>query len=408
MGSETPYRGMAPAALSHLSRLVGGAFLFILLARAWSPELFGYFALHHALAALLGLIAGFGFPTMLLREVGAKPTGSRLLLEQAMRAQAVPAAAAALMAAGIAVVAADACLLGLLFAASLALNLAECAGGALRGLCRHRREAAATGLGNALALLLPCAVLPFSSAPESVAAALLAARIVQCTALLLVLRPIIGAAPPDSERPTLGTALRSASPYAAEAMAVGLLLQVDTLFVGYALGERAVGIYQAGVRFVVLALIIAQAASGIFVPRLAARMQMRESFGPLYRQLRNALVLYGIALAVPFLLVGEILVQLVYAPDYAPLVQLMPLFGVLVLVRCIAAIPGIALLAAGEQSFRARLTIGTAALYLLLALMAVQLFGLSGAILANAAPVALLGTIYRDRMRARFGARLQA
>ena len=393
---------IALAGASQLARLLATAVLFILLARLWPPAQFGQFALLNALAMLLGLIAGFGFPTLLMRQVGLDRASVRARFATALRVQTVLAVPCGLLAAGLVLVGAveDGILFAALLAAALLFQATETLHGAFRGLGRFEAEAGAAAVGNLLFFLLPGAAALTWPSPHPAAVAMAIARLLQLAIALWLGRRFPAGA---GDRQTATAAAIAALPYAAEAVLAGLLLQADVIVVAMLLGDAAAGLYQAGSRLVLLALLFAQAVANATVPSLAAGLADGGG-NAVYRPVRRILALYGAAGFLLLALAGDVVVAALYGPAYAALGPVMPLFGLVILARCLAAGPGILLIAAGEQAARAALGAATGLLYLALAVPAALGLGIGGVALANAGTMALLGLLYHRRVRARLGA----
>src|SRR5690606_26758956 len=174
---------------------------------------------------------------------------------------------------------------------------------------------------------LPGAAALIWPSPHRPAVAMAIARLLQLASGLWLGRSFpVGA----GDRQTATSAAVAALPYAAEAVLSGLLLQADVIVVAMLLGDAAAGLYQAGSRLVLLALLFAQAVANVTVPSLAA-----GGGNAVYRPTRRMLTLYGAAGFLLLTLAGDRLAAALYGPAYAALGPVMPLFGLVILARCL-------------------------------------------------------------------------
>ena len=89
---------LALSMLSHGMRFLANAVLLMLLARLWTPEIFGTFAFANAVAAILGLVCGWGFSQQVMRGAAAEPARAGGTVGAAVLAQATLAPVLVLLA----------------------------------------------------------------------------------------------------------------------------------------------------------------------------------------------------------------------------------------------------------------------------------------------------------------------
>ncbi len=257
---------------------------------------------------------------------------------------------------------------------------------------RFDAEARASTFGNGVFFGAGVAAALVFPGEETVALALFAGRLAHASGAFILLRAVT-AAPGSTGVGALDT-LRAGAVFAGESVATGAFLQIDTVVVKLLLGEAAAGAYQAGVRFVVVALVAAQALAGFFVPSLVARLGDRTGFA---REARRVFVVFaglGCTFLLAFAMWGDGIALAVYGPGYAQTAALAPLLGLLVCVRCLAAGAGIVLLAAGAQTWRLLATLVAMGAYLAAAAIIGARFGLEGLLAVNVGALAVLLGIY--------------
>ena len=380
--------------LSHGMRFLANAVLLIVLARLWAPAAFGTFAYANAVAVLLGLVAGWGLVQKAMRDTAVAPAGAGAAVRGAVLAQAALLPACVAAAALLAWIGQgpDAHLLLPLFGACVALNLAETAAAACRGIGRFDAEAQASVVGNGVYFAAGAGTALASGDLTAVAWAMFAGRVVHALAGFAILHRA-GIDPRASPGGPVDS-LRGGAVFAGEAILIGAFLQIDTVLVKLLLGDAAAGSYQAGIRFVVVALVVAQALAGMFVPVLVARLADRAAFGRLARRVVLTFALFGGACLLLFGIWGGQVTLAVYGADYAATARLAPLFGALVFLRCLAAGMGIVLMAAGEQAWRLVATLAALLSYLAGAAVIGAGLGLDGLVAANLAAVSILFVLY--------------
>lgn len=393
-GHRMRVSGVLLSFVSHGARFLANAVLLMVLARLWGPEQFGGFAYATAVAALLGLVGGWGLSQKTMRDAAVDPARAGAQVRSGVVAQCllVPPLLVAVLAIGSFGIGPPPDLLLPLFGAFVALNLAETAAAACRGIGRFDAEARASAFGNGVFFVAGVAAALILPGQEAVALALFAGRLAHAAGAFLMLRAVT-AAPGSAGAGALET-LRAGAVFAGESVATGAFLQVDTVVVKLVLGEAAAGAYQAGVRFVVVALVAAQAVAGVFVPSLVARLGDRPAFALQARRVFAVFAGLGCAFLVAFAAWGDGIVLAVYGGDYAQTAALAPLLGVLVCVRCLAAGAGIVLLAAGAQTWRLLATLAAMGTYVAAAAIVGPRLGLEGLVAVNVGALAVLLGLY--------------
>lgn len=130
---------------------------------------------------------------------------------------------------------------------------------------------------------------------------------------------------------------------------------LDAVLLGIVLNFESVGVYQAGARFYQGAALLPPIFAGVFLPRLARAVGDRAIFESLVRKLYWSSGVTAVLIAIGFSL-SVFGIHLIYPdPSLALVGVLMPWFGLLVLIRFIAASQGITVTALGGQMVRAKL-----------------------------------------------------
>lgn len=345
-------------AVSVGSRLLVGLLLFLLLARLWGPAQFGLFSFVFSFSALLVLVVDFGFAVYLLREVAARPDEAARLIAEALRAKlALMLMAFTLLAvAGWAIgpAALPPTLLAPLFLAALAMSFADFFVAPLRALGRYDLEAGLVTLANALQFILAGTVAWQGGSPMAVGWAMLGSRLAYLALALwatgkvvpqLRLRDRVANSP-------LST-LRRAWPYGVDGMLTTAWNQLDVVAVRVLFGTQAVGLYSAGQKIVLGVSALAPVVGNVMIPRLArASAQGDPRFWRIAAKTAALLIATGATFATPLLVWPDEVAGLLFGPSYAQLTTLLPLFGVVLLVRFGGAAAGVLMTSVGLQAKR--------------------------------------------------------
>ena len=387
-------------ALSTALRLLTGVVVFIVMARMWGPERFGTFMYWFTATSLSGLIVDYGFGQQLMREIGHDKTQTRRLLSGVFSAKYLLTAGMVSLFGLVSLSpwgqTQPLALFWVLLLACVASSFADTLNAAFRGLGQYHEETVIAAWVNFLHFGLVLGLLVLDYGVVAVATGFLISRILF---LLLALRAYKRLVPVDdsvSEPPlTVGIRnLKAGFPFAAEAAFTNFQSQADTLIVHHFLGASAVGIYQAGLRLMQGANTFAQVLSNVYLPAMASKVGDKNNLKILANRLFWQMLLLGTVSMLVFGFGAKIITHALYGTRYDELIQLMPWFGVLLLLRYVAASHGVTLSAVGLQSTRvaaiffALVTLFTATYFL------IPKFELLGMLFASIAAVACLYFVY--------------
>jgi len=387
-------------ALSTALRLLTGVVVFIVMARMWGPERFGTFMYWFTATSLSALIVDYGFGQQLMREIGLDKTQTRRLLSGIFSAKCLLTAGMVLLF-GVASIspwgqAQPLLLFWVLLLACIFSSFADTFNAAFRGLGQYHEETVIAAWVNFLHFGLVLALLALNYGVVEVATGFLISRVLF---LLLAFRTYNRLVPVDDlndEHPiVMGVRnLKVGFPFAAEAVFTNFQSQADTLIVHHFLGAGAVGIYQAGLRLMQGANTFAQVLSNVYLPSMASKVGDKSGLKLLANRLFWQMLLLGTISMLVFGFGAKTITHALYGTRYEELIQLMPWFGVLLLLRYIAASHGVTLSAVGLQSTRV-VAVFTALVTLFVATyLLVPQFELLGMLFASIAAVGCLYFVY--------------
>ena len=370
-------------------RLLSSLALFVVLAHVWGPATFGVFTYPYALAAILVRIVDYGFTLQIARDVGRSPERTQEIVGRALGARFVlllpTLVVASVMATHLPSGPAYLPLFVLLLLDALVGSFALFLNIPLRAHGRFDREASISTIANLLFFVATVGAAVAGAGPVFVAAIFVLAR---CAFLILAMRGyvhVVGARPRVIlAREPLKATLSKGFPYAVH-MAVGtLFLQVDTLVIQQVMGATAVGLYQGGMRLLFGALLVGDALHNVFFASLARAAHDPRELGRLATQMTRHFVALGVVGFAVLLGGGRTIVSLLFAEQFAALGGLVPLFGLLVLVRYSGLAYGAVLTLAERQSVRMLAATGVLALNVVLDVLLIPRIGLRGALVASA------------------------
>ncbi len=387
-------------ALSTALRLLTGVVIFIVMARIWGPEKFGSFMYLFTVTSLIGLIVDYGFGQQLMRDIGYDQTKTRHIMSGVLTAKVILTACVLLI---FAIASASPWgksqsleVFWVLLATCIIASFAETYSCVFRGLGKYHEETVIAAWVNFSHFGLVIALLVQGGGVTSVALVFLASRILFLGMSWRAYERVV----PKSDLSTKNSwpvglqKLRSGFPFAAEAGFTNFQSQADTLIVHYFLGPVAVGIYQAGLRLMQGANTFAQVLSNVYLPPMASKISDASGLKLLANRLFLQMLLLGAASLAVFGFGASLITHSLYGNRFQHLAELMPWFGVLLLLRYIAASHGVTLSAVGLQATRVAAISASLAALFLSAYLFVPRLGLLGMLCASIIAIICLYCVY--------------
>jgi O-antigen/teichoic acid export membrane protein len=335
-------------------RMVSNILVFIALARALGPSVYGLFAISFTYASLISLVTDYGFGVQIQQKVGAEPSRAGELLTQVLRGKTLltaVAAAFALPTVWFLSFDTEQTVAICFVAISVFLNAyADILLNGLRSAGYYAGEAAELALSFvAVAVLLAlCSLLGTSLLTATVALAVAKSVHVGLSFLLLHKAGIrLG----HSDGPSIG--LRAGTPYAVDSILTVMCSQIDVILVNYLFGLGATGIYQIGSRIVQGTIALAVALSGVHLPRAAFLWHGdRSAYTDYEHRMMLEFAGFGMILATGIVIVGPFVVLGFLGPKYESVNDLWFGFAVFVLLRFLGAAIGICFLVRAHLKVR--------------------------------------------------------
>jgi O-antigen/teichoic acid export membrane protein len=369
-------------------RLLTNLVLFVVLAHVWGPATFGVFMYPYAIAAILVRIVDYGFTLQIARDVGREPTRTHDIVGRALGAKLIllvpTIATSAIVAARLPDGPPYTLLLTLLVADALATSFALFLNIPLRSLGRFDREAT-VAIGANLTFFTATITAGLAGfGPVAVALIFLLARLAFLGLACRGYAQVVGGRPRIIlDRLALTETLTKGFPFAVHTVVGTISLQVDALMIQHYMGASAVGLHQAGMRLLLGALVVGDALHNVFFASLVRVAHDARELGRQATRMTRHFVALGILAFACLLGAAEAIVGALFDVKFAQLTDLLPLFGLAVLVRYAGLAYGAVLTLADRQMVRVLAAGGVLGLNLVLALVLVPRFGIPGALIAS-------------------------
>lgn len=344
--------------LSTVLRFINAVLILLLLARVWGPELFGFFMYPFTLAGILVILVDYGFNLQLVRDVGKKPQEVHRLTCQAITIKSL--LAIIVVAVGLPFILLLESLDGyrLILVLLLLANIFNSYGLvynlSFRGMGRFDKEVGTMFWLTIVTVLLLGPLIILKQSPEVIALALVAAKAVFMAHSWVVYRRVA-----DGSRfiwPSVHSsfvALKTGFPFAAHVALGVLYFSVDTIIIQHFLGPENVGVYQAGLRVMLGCLILADVLANVYLSRMARESSDRPAMIKLATSMTRHFLVVGLLGFIFIIGFSELIVKVIYGLNgYSKVVSLLPLFGVVLFIRCMGISYGVVLTVDHRQTLR--------------------------------------------------------
>jgi O-antigen/teichoic acid export membrane protein len=291
-------------------------------------------------------------------------------------------------------------LLAILLADAVFNSFAQFLNIPLRALGRFDEEARIATLGNALVFAAVAAVVLTGSGPMVAAVVMAGCRTLCLLFSWSAYRKLLGFAPRAIlEQQSMRTSLLKGLPFGVHATVGTLNMQIDTLMVQHYLGAGSVGLYQAGMRILLGALLVGDALNGVYLSTMARSSHDRVELARLGERMTRQLLTVGLLGFGCILAAGPWAVRLLFGERYDALSPLLPLFGLLAFIRYGGVSYGTLLTLADRQAVRVLAVCGVMVLGVALNVLLIPRFGLTGAVSASILGHIVLYAVYMGAAR---------
>jgi O-antigen/teichoic acid export membrane protein len=393
------FRDSVFSLITTVVRLATGVVLFVVLAHVWGPERFGVFMYPFTIAGILVKLVDYGFVLQVARDVGRRTSEAHATMSRALGAKlllVVPAVAVA-------------CVIPLVmpgakgFGTLLAIMMVDALGTSfvlflnipLRALGRFDQEARIASVSNGVVFVAVVATALTGHGPLVAAAVMAGTRAVFLFLPWNAYRQLLGTAPrPVFEKQALRASLWVGFPFCVHATVGTLNLQMETLMVQRYLGAGSVGLYQAGMRILLGAILVGDALNGVYLSAMARVSHDRAELKRLGQRMTRQLLTVGLFGFGGILAAGPLVVRLLFGGKYDALAGILPLFGLLTFIRYGGVSYGTLLTLSDRQAVRVAAVCGMTVFGVALNALLIPPFGLTGAIIAAVLGHCVLYAVY--------------
>jgi O-antigen/teichoic acid export membrane protein len=398
------FRDSVFSLITTVVRLATGVVLFVVLAHVWGPERFGVFMYPFTIAGILVKLVDYGFLLQVARDVGRNTSQAHPTMSRALGAKlllVVPAVAVAYVATLVMPGAKG-------FAPLLAFMMVDAIGTSfvqflcipLRALGHFDREARIASLSNGVVFVAVIGTALTGHGPLMTGAVMAATRAVCLFLPWNAYRRLLGTAPqPIFERQSLRASLWVGLPFCVHATVGTLILQMETLMVQRYLGAGSVGLYQAGMRILLGAVLVGDALNGVYLSAMARASHDPGELARLGQRMTRQLFAVGVFGFGGILAAGPLVVKLLFGGKYDALASLLPYFGLLTFIRYAGVSYGTLLTLSDRQAVRVAAVCSVMVIGVVLNALLIPRFGLTGAVWASILGHVVLYAVYVQASR---------
>lgn len=370
---------------------------FLLLARFLQPEKTGLYALALALVTTCAVIADFGIPAVVIRDVAKHPDRAKATVRRAIAAK-IPFTLAAIAVAFVMtnVLGYESSAKQLVMLAAgimLADSVSLLSYGVLRGLHVLTYEAIGMFASQLLTLTVGLLALQFSPTLPMLVLALTAGSVFNAflAASRVAKRLGAGALVPDFRWEGMWTILKAAFPFFLAAAFVRVYSTLDIQFLKVFAGNVAVGMYSVAYKFTYAFQFIPLAFVAVLYPSMSAAVGRKDTqeLGRLFDRALRYMLLLSVPLAFGLSAVAARVIHLV-DESYLPAAPILAVLAFALIPSFLDFPIGSLLNASGRQSTKTALFGATLVVNMILNFFLVPAYGMMGAAIASALSLVFL------------------
>lgn len=387
--------------LSSGSRLVVNSIFMLLLARGLDHLEFGRLAYALAFSNVMFIVVEYGFTWQVVRNVAREQSNTAGIVGEIIPGKIVLALLVVVVGGSTSL------LLGRDWQTILLMNILICSAPffsfgrfysvTFRGHHRFDQEAKATIFLNLSLLAGGLLVLYLTRNAIFLGLVFLGTRVLYFFYARWLYRRAFG----DSSGPfpglsQAGRILKRGLPFGVFLIGGIMLINVDTIILNYFKGLQAVADYQGGMRLMLAFQVVVEILTAAYYPLLSQKFygaRPQEAIG-IATQLNRFLLLVGLPVAMLFLLCPQFLVNVTLGIKFEATKSLLPIFGLILLLRFLSGAYGAVLMAIEQQKLRAVAVVADLALNVGLNIALIPTWGIWGTVLASLISHVVLGSLY--------------
>ena len=329
----------------------------VLIARIFGVEEFGQIALAITITSILFFVADFGLTIYSTREVARDSSIIGALAGTSVRIKLVSSGLTLFIAwlvTSILDYPTDTTLLIYLFSGSaIIFSFSSIFIGILRGGNRFDYESIIYFVQNGMLLLLVLLVIKIDQSMVNIAFAFLASRVAGLLTSIFFFYRLKRKHYLSDSLLSFKNVSRKSFPFAAHALFGIIYMHADTVILSKISGDTEVGLYQAAMRIIIVLLYLQEIMVTAFFPSLSKLYKYSiEELIKRGKQLNFYLFILALPLSLSITLLGSMIIDTVYTPEFSNAALFLQILSSLVLLRFLGATYGILLSASDNQHLR--------------------------------------------------------
>jgi len=340
-----------------VTRISVTTIVMVLIARIFGVQEFGKIALAITITGILFFVADFGLTIYSTREVARDNSIIAALASTSIRIKIVSSGITLFIAWLVTTILhypPDTTLLIYLFSGSaIIFSFSSFFIGILRGSNRFDYEAIIYFVQSVILLLLVLLVIKFDRSIVNIAFAFMASRVAGLLASLYFYYHLKGIHHLSASFLSVKDVSRKSFPFAAHALFGIIYMHADTVILSKTTGDVEVGLYQAAMRIIIVLLYLQEIMVTAFFPSLSKLYKYSiEELIRKGKRLNFYLFILALPLSLSIALIGSMIIDVVYTPEYSSAALFLQILSSLVLLRFLGATYGILLSASDNQHLR--------------------------------------------------------
>lgn len=340
-----------------MTRISVTAIVMVSIARIFGVQEFGKIALAITITSILFFVADFGLTIYSTREVARDNSIIGALAATSIRIKIVSSGLTLFIAWLVTTLLnypPDTTLLIYLFSGSaIIFSFSSFFIGILRGSNRFDNEAIIYFVQNVMLLLLVLLVIKLDQSIVNIAFAFIASRVAGLLTSLYFYYRLKGKHYLSASFLTVKDVSRKSFPFATHALFGIIYMQADTVFLSKMSGDIEVGLYQAAMRIIIVLLYLQEIMVTAFFPSLSKlyKYSIKELIKK-SKRLNFYLFILALPLSLSITLIGSMIIDVVYTPEYSNAALFLQILSSLILLRFLGSTYGILLSASDNQHLR--------------------------------------------------------
>lgn len=194
-------------------------------------------------------------------------------------------------------------------------------------------------------------------------------------------------------KPILKTLIEN-GPYAVHLILSASIIYIDTFILSLLSTLQDVGLYQAGIRIIMAAMLIAVILNDAFIPEISSLTTDKKSVVKKLRSLFKFVLLFALITAVFIYYFKNTIITLLFTEDYLVLNSYIYYIISILFLRYIGIVPGVILTSFNHQKIRAIAVVIGVLTSVSLNLFLIPIFGIEGAFISSLFAHIVLNIIY--------------